>query len=169
MSELADARKALKITDVYFRDETIRVAESVTPPMWPDCGRTQFKMVTRVLKELEIEPEGPPEEEGAVRLLEVEFVGSVRCLSQTEGPADADPEALLSIEVKLGLLYQVTAQCSKDSIEDFIKLNVPYHAIPYWREYVHSACARRRFAPITVPMYTQALQRGGVPQQQSNE
>ncbi|MNV10090.1 hypothetical protein D3C71_1006020 [compost metagenome] len=123
-----------------------------------------------MLKDLEIEhEEAGTDGASSVRLLEVEFVGSVRCLPKVEEPDSAEPEALLSIEVKLGLLYQVTAECSKESLEEFIRLNVPYHAIPYWREYVHSACTRRRFPPITVPLYTQALDRGGAPQRESKD
>lgn len=158
---LADAKKFLRISDVYFRDEKISVDPEVTPPFWPDCGKTQFKMVTRILHDFEIEgeedgPDGVPIPRRA-RFLEIEFVGSVRCLA---GHSESgDERELLSMEASLGLLYEVMMPCAEDSIEAFVRMNVPYHAIPYWREHVHTACIKRRFRPITVPMYTRAPQR----------
>ncbi len=161
---LAEATKALRISDVYFRQETVFVDPAVTPPFWPDCDKTQFKMVTRILHDFEVEGEGEePSPGGAatpprIRFLEIEFVGSVRCLA--EQTQSDDEHELFSMEATLGLLYEVMMPCADESIEEFVRMNAPYHAIPYWREHVHAACMKRRFRPITVPMYTQALQRG---------
>lgn len=162
MEELLDAKSALSIVDIYFRDETVKIGAEVTPPFWPECARTQFKMVTRILRELDMTPDASSIDSEVsadpMHFLEVEFSGGVRCLV---GDASSDDEMddVFNVEVKLGLLYAVTAKCSAESLEEFVRLNVPYHAIPYWREHVHAACAKRRFPPITVPLYTQAISR----------
>ncbi|MBO9718609.1 hypothetical protein [Xanthomonas phaseoli] len=161
MDQLAEAKEALKITDIYSRDEIVKIGEGITPPFWPECGKTQFKMVTRILKELELTPEvegGEDSAQAPLKLIEVEFTGKVRCIPSESKDVEAADE-VLSIEVKLGLLYTVTQACSPESLEAFVRINVPYHAVPYWREQVHAACARRRFPPITVPLYSHTAQR----------
>jgi hypothetical protein len=153
---MAEAVRALRLADVYFRDERVSVDPEVVPPFWPSHTRTQFKIVTRILHDSEVsEEERPSDAAETKRFLEIEFVGSVRCLA--DHSSDSEERELLNMEVSIGLLYQVIAQCSEDSLEAFVRLNAPYHAIPYWREHVHGACIKRRFAPITVPMYTQAV------------
>lgn len=151
---LEPAKKSLRIRDVYFRDEKVTVDPSVTPPFWPSHGNTQFRMATRILRDFDVEESDGDEVEAGVRkhLLEVEFLGAVRCLSEL---GDAESE-LLSMEVSIGLLYEMRTQCEEASVDEFVRMNVPYHAIPYWREYVHSVCARRGFPLITVPLYTKA-------------
>lgn len=149
---LKQAQKALRITDVFFRDEHVAVDPDVTPLFWPESPRTQFKMVTRILHDFEVAQEEPGDRR---RFLELEFVGSVRCLGHAvEGQDDRE---LFSSEVSVGLLYEVVEDCSDEGIEEFVRANAPYHAIPYWREHVHSVCAKRRFQPITVPMYRRPL------------
>jgi hypothetical protein len=61
---------------------------------------------------------------------------------------------LVSIELSLGLLYDMKSECSPESLQEFVRANAPYHAIPYWREHVHCVCAKRRIPIITVPLYT---------------
>ncbi|KGM54191.1 hypothetical protein N799_09940 [Lysobacter arseniciresistens ZS79] len=118
-------------------------------------------MATRILQDFEVageveEDDGSTSEQNA-RFLEVEFSGSVRCLADQP---DAEDRELIAMDVCLGLLYEVAAECAEDGIDEFVRMNVPYHAIPYWREHIHGVCAKRRFRPITVPMYIQAMQQG---------
>jgi len=149
---LDDAKEALAIFDVYFRDEKVVVSSELIPHfMLPEKRKMQFKLSSRVLHDYEV---GAVGEVAAKRFLEVEFFGAVRCLN-AEKPEE--PE-LLSMEVQIGLLYEVKGTCPEESIEEFVRLNVPYHAIPYWREHVHATCAKRRFPTITVPLYTKAPQ-----------
>src|SRR5687768_12585901 len=146
---IAEAVKVLRIQDIYFRDEQVAVASDVTPGYWPTSHRVQFKMVTKILREFELDATAPTAESAEVardRFLEIEFLGSVRCLGD-------DDSELLKIEVSIGLLYKCIATCSSDSVDEFVRLNAPYHAMPYWREHVHTACLKRRFKPITVPLY----------------
>ena len=153
---LADAKKSLRIFDVYFRDEKVTVDPELTPHFWPDFDRSLFKMVTRVLHDFEVQSHDEATGESRpVRFLEIEFEGSVRCLAELPGP-DKEERELLAMEVSLGLLYEVSQACSDESLEEFVRVNVPYHAVPYWREHVHGVCAKRRFRPVTVPMYNAA-------------
>lgn len=151
---LQEAQAALRITDVFFRDERVAVDPEVTPPFWPEAARTQFKMVTRILHDFEVADDDASDRR---RFLELEFAGSVRCLAGPESENEGDQRELLSSDVSVGLLYEVTAACSDEGIEEFVRANAPYHAIPYWREHVHALCAKRRFPPITVPMYRRPL------------
>lgn len=159
---IAEAVRALRLADVYFRDERVAMDPEVVPPFWPHHSRTQFKIVTRILHDSEVVEEGAVEKGGETRrFLEIEFVGSVRCVAD-QSDDQVEERELLNMEVSIGLLYQVITDCSEESLETFVRLNAPYHAIPYWREHVHGACAKRRFAPITVPMYTQAVSGKGL-------
>jgi hypothetical protein len=150
---LASAIRALVLRDVYFRNERIALREDITPPFLPEAWRVQFKMLTRILHDFETgsSTENPGETGESNRFLEVEFTGGVRCFEGDD--ADALGAELLEMEVAVGLLYQVTGECADECLEEFVKVNVAYHAIPYWRENVHAVCAKRRFPPITVPMY----------------
>ena len=150
---LDGAIKALKLRDVYFRDERVSLKQDVTPPFFPDAGEAQFKMTTRILHDFEVNSIDATSggAEATERLIEMEFVGQVRCTTSRGEQSDE----VLGMEVKLGLLYAVDGECSDECLDEFVRVNVAYHAIPYWREHVHSVCAKRRFYPITVPLYSQ--------------
>jgi hypothetical protein len=146
---LDDAKEALAIFDVYFRDETVTVKPELIPHfMLPEKRKMQFKLSSRILHDYEV---GGDDVSAAKRFLEIEFSGAIRCLD-----AENEEDELLSMEVQIGLLYEVKGTCPDESIEEFVRLNAPYHAIPYWREHVHATCAKRRFPSITVPLYTHA-------------
>jgi hypothetical protein len=147
---LEAAKKSLIIRDVYFRDEHVVLAPAVIPHFTPEIAKSQFRMTTSILHDFEVEGEkdGAPS-----RYLEIEFKGYVRCLDKD--PAEqGDAQELLSMEISLGLLYLVKEPCPEESIDEFVRMNAPFHAIPYWREHVHSVCSKRRFPPVTVPLYT---------------
>ena len=150
-----DAKKAFEIFDVYFRDEQVKIAPDLVPQfVMPEPRRVQFKLTSRLLNDFEVA--SSKDGEGAKQdFQQIEFIGEVRC---SDVPEDSSVEAkiLLSIEIRLGLIYRVNGTCPEESIREFVQLNVPYHAIPYWREHVHAVCAKRRFPSITVPMYTRA-------------
>lgn len=156
---LRAAQDALRLRDVFFRDEAVSVRGDITPPLWPEHAHTQFKMATRVLHDFQLSDSEEPDA-ASRRLLEIEFVGEVRCLAEAaeEGASIDAGEAIFSLKAHLGLLYEVVGELPTDGLEEFVRANVPYHAIPYWREHVHSTCTRRRFAPITVPMYARPLE-----------
>lgn len=147
---LEAAKKALTIRDVYFRDERVVMHPEVTPAFLPDLGRTQFRMTTSILRDFEVED---PDDDVAERsrYLEIEFKGHVRILSAASEEAEATE--LVLMEVSLGLLYFVKGECPQASVDEFVRMNTPFHAIPYWREHVHATCCKRRFPPVTVPLY----------------
>lgn len=154
--EFDDAKKAFEIFDVYFRDEHVKVSPDFVPQfVIPESRRVQFKLSSRLLNNFEVAQAEGAAESSKQEFQQIEFVGEVRCATVPED-SSADAEVLLSIEIRLGLIYRVKGSCPDESIQDFVRLNAPYHAIPYWREHVHSVCAKRRFPPITVPMYTRA-------------
>lgn len=145
---LEGAKKALRIFDVYFRDEEVALPEDLIPQFeFPESNRVQFKMQTRLLHDFEL-----PQGEKQRHLVEIEFKGSVRCVTGDE--EEGSLRVLVSIELSLGLLYDMKSECSPESLQEFVRANAPYHAIPYWREHVHCVCAKRRIPIITVPLYT---------------
>ncbi|MEO5622517.1 MAG: hypothetical protein ABIQ78_03720 [Dokdonella sp.] len=149
---LEGAKKALRIYDVYFRDEEVTILPELIPQFeFPGDGRVQFKMSTRLLHDFERASEsagdGKPE-----RFVEIEFKGSVRIAVGTDDSEDF--RSLVRMDLSLGLLYSMKHECSAESLSEFIRANAPYHAIPYWREHVHCVCAKRRIPLVTVPMYT---------------
>lgn len=155
---LDKAIKALAIRDVFFRDERVVLREDITPQFFAGPFRTQFKITTRILHDFEaanVLDDGQPNPSTAQRYVEIEFVGAVRCLAVDDSGEllEGDKQEVLSMEVSIGLLYAVTQECEDDCLEEFVRANAAYHAIPYWREHVHATCVKRRFPPITVPMY----------------
>lgn len=148
---LEAAQKALVLHDVYFRDEQVALDPELTPGFIPPAPHVHFKMTTGLLHDFTVEGQDGDGQTVSVRFLEAEFKGHVRCRSDQSIASDT-PD-VLRIEVSLGLLYRVVSECNQDCIEEFVRANVPFHAIPYWREHVHAVCAKRRLPPITVPMY----------------
>ena len=145
---LDGAKKALRIFYVYFRDEEVTLLRDLIPQFeFPESKRVQFKMETRLLHDFEI-----TQSSAQRHIVEIEFKGSVRCVTGDEDQGTL--KVLVSIEVSLGLLYDVKTECSPESLREFVRANAPYHAIPYWREHVHCVCAKRRIPTITVPLYT---------------
>ena len=60
------------------------------------------------------------------------------------------------VEAKFTILYELADlhAHSDDQIVAFSKTNGVFNAWPYWREYLHSTCARIGIAPTTVPALT---------------
>ena len=155
-SPLEEAQKSLRLSDVYFRGESVVVADEVTPPFWPSVGRTLFRMKTSVINSITLKVEDANAADGETEFLEVEFQGAVRCLPAGEETEDESGD-LLRMEVSIGLLYERKHICSEAALDEFVRMNAPYHAIPYWREHVHGVCAKRRFPPVTIPLYSRAM------------
>lgn len=155
---LRKAIESLALRDVFFRDERIHLRADITPHFFSQPFLTQFKITTRILHDFEaasVDDDGRQRPSSAQRFVELEFAGGVRCLEADEAgnTIDSGKKEILLMEVSIGLLYAVTGECEDDCLDEFVKANAAYHAIPYWREHVHSACVKRRFPPITVPMY----------------
>lgn len=151
-----DAKKAFEIFDVYFRDEQVKISPDLVPQfVMPESRRIQFKLTSRLLNNFEVASSAEDGVDAKQDFQQIEFIGEVRCSDVPDDPS-VEANILLSIEIRLGLIYRVKGTCPEESIQDFVRLNAPYHAIPYWREHVHAVCAKRRFPPITVPMYTRA-------------
>lgn len=160
---LDKAVRALQLRDIYFRDEKVTLRKDLQPHFLPEAWRAQFRVSTRILHDFEATPgiAGEAEAAAPLRFCEIEFSGAVRCVADDDGKESGDsPDELLLSEVSIGLLYLVVDECPDECLEEFVRTNAAYHAIPYWREHVHAVCAKRRFPPITVPMYS-VLARSG--------
>jgi hypothetical protein len=146
------AIRALQLQDIYFRDEHVVVHPQLVPAFARVEMTAQFRISTRLVREFEGMLDPASGDARPQRFCEIEFVGEVRCLGHATDEATEDE--LLGASVTVALLYVRHEECSDAFLQEFTRVNAPYHAIPYWREHLHAVCAKRRFPAITVPMYS---------------
>jgi preprotein translocase subunit SecB len=65
---------------------------------------------------------------------------------------ETDPHSY-RIEAELALIYSLTSPVSEADASAFARLNAPFNAWPYMREFVQSMATRMTFAPPTVPLF----------------
>lgn len=65
-----------------------------------------------------------------------------------------ESDVLISITGTFEVTYKASSEVPQESIDEFIKCHVGFNAWPFWREFVHSTCARIGMVPpITIPQY----------------
>jgi hypothetical protein len=91
-------------------------------------------------------------EEGMIRIV---AECGMRLITTPESETDnrvTEEKALISATIVAE--YQVIDGLSADAVKEFADHNGLFHIWPFWREYVHSTCARLRIPVVPVPMYT---------------
>lgn len=145
--ELLDqAIKRLAIRDVYFEKATAQTKDGFDPPSFTEPLAVQFKVGVIDTRRSTAADDGT----GIVRVVS-ECAMRLVASSDSGDLSDQDEKALIS--ATLVAEYQVLGELEPDALQEFSEQNGLFHAWPFWREYVHSACARLRLPPIPVPMY----------------
>lgn len=89
----------------------------------------------------------------AVRLVEQQALKALR----DDGREIAGNEVKLEIKAEFGVQYEIIDGVDltkmESSLAAFCQHNVGFHVWPYWREFVHSTCARMGIPLVPIPMY----------------
>lgn len=81
------------------------------------------------------------------------YVFGVRLVSKSVVEVN-DSDVLISITGVFEVTYSSKQKVVQEAIDEFIKCHVGFNAWPFWREFVHSSCARIGMVPpITIPQY----------------
>lgn len=145
---LQQAQQALVIQDVYFERATAEILGDFDPAAEDLPLSVQYK--TRVVETRRIDVDTV---DGRAPLVRIVAECGMRLIAPpTESPDETRHEKAL-ISARLVAEYLVTDELSDRALEEFAEHNGTFHAWPFWREYVHTACARLRIPVVPVPMY----------------
>ena len=78
----------------------------------------------------------------------------IRGVNTAQEQHEHQSEPVFEITATYKIFYISEQELSEDCAIEFGKFNVGHNIWPYWREYVHSTCARIGLAPIEVPFYS---------------
>lgn len=145
---LDQAQKALSIKDVYFERATAEILGDFDPTAEDQALSVQFKI--RVVETRRLAVATAADQKPLVRVV---AECGMRLIATVNGDANATPDEKALISARLVAEYAVIDELSDAALEEFAKHNGTFHAWPFWREYVHTACARLRIPVVPVPMF----------------
>lgn len=77
---------------------------------------------------------------------------SLRVINKDD-EAEEKPLALATITAVFEVAYESPAPLSEKCLQEFARVNVGYHAWPYWREFVQNSCTRMGLPVIGISTY----------------
>ncbi len=142
-SNLEAAIKALKIQDVYVRDQVANCRDDFNPKYEPDLESLTVQQMHLVRQSNVFEAD-----EG-ICLLQV----FIRLGARWVNPAEASEELSIRaiIEAEFIAEYTMSQKLDQQSIDEFALKNASYHVWPYWRELLSSQCARMHLPRLVMP------------------
>jgi hypothetical protein len=144
---LHQAIKCLAIRDVFFEKANAEIVTGFDPGSDQPSLAVQFK--SRVL-----ETRGPDHSADEGDLVQIVAECGMRLIASLEEGADSGQKEKALISAILVAEYSVIGELDATALQEFSDNNGLFHVWPFWREYVHSACARLRIPVVPVPMYT---------------
>lgn len=157
--ELKKAIAAFAINDVYLREARTVLSEGFDPKFNQDPLDYQFKFSPKSSFVLSIKDDDGNEArifrvniETGLRLRIPKGTTSQEAIENAETDIDGIVAELITVFVAE---YQIIAQETPSQVAqaEFAKNNAIFHVWPYWREYIHSTCARFSLPLITMPMF----------------
>lgn len=152
---LEQAKRALRICDVYLRSATMVVSEAYDHRSGlSESVSAQFRHVVEK-SEVLISENG----EEAKRYFRVHLDLGYRWGEEAPNVSDAQSEQpetdrfseLGRIEGKYIAEYEIKEELSEECLDAFALKNASYHVWPYWREFVASACLRLNVPKQVLP------------------
>ncbi len=147
---LQQAIKAMAIRDVYFKLAHAEVKEEFDPLSSQEPLAVQFRTAVRDVQLILDQDEG--DEGKSISLVRIVADCGMR-LIPSESSGSTNVEHCVDVRAVLVSEYELLDDLKKESIDEFARNNGLFHIWPFWREYVHSCCARFRIPAIPVPMY----------------
>lgn len=157
------AIKSLAINDIYLCENNATLARNSNAKYNLEPLSVQFRyspdgMFKGDGKELDAMAEDPEQKLVFFRLnTGIRFVVA-ETSDSPEQPEKGESRVRAEVCATFIVEYRVTTDTFPDdeALEEFAHSNAMYHAWPYWREYVHSTCARMRLPTVVMPMYKAA-------------
>jgi len=155
MSELLrQMQRALILQDVYVRKAEAHTEGNFDPKYSKDQLGVQIKFATvPEVERFELSDDSDPEQK--IRFLRFSVETGVRFVV-ADSHDTSDPAVRAEITATFSADYAVKNQndVTDDGVMAFSESeNVTYHVWPYWREFIHSTCARLRLPSAVLPMY----------------
>lgn len=161
-AKLKMAVDALSIADVTLREVRAFLADGFDPELLTANPDILLQVVTPQCRSIS-KVDGVAEDLGRHRIVFEMFAG-VRMLEISgESIGNVENERLAdfvraTIECTFWVKYDVgadadVANLDDEALEQFSKHNVPFNMWPYWRELVHSACARMGLPRVVMPTH----------------
>lgn len=144
---LDQAIKCLAICDVFFEKANAEIVTGFDPGSYQPPLAVQFK--SRVLA-----TRRPDHTADQGDLVQIVAECGMRLIATPEEGADSGQKEMALISATLVAEYSVIGELDASALQEFSDNNGLFHVWPFWREYVHSACARLRIPVVPVPMYT---------------
>ena len=140
---LEQAIKACAITDVYLRNSTVRLNDEFDPTVPDQRLDVEYRIETKHREEISRD---------GVNLLRVYVDAGLRYLPAKKDEDNKAP-VLAEIAAQFVAVYLISGEKPQEEcLNEFAKLNAPYHIWPYWREYAQSLCMRHRLPAVMLPM-----------------
>ena len=136
------AIQALKIQDVYVRDQVAACRDDFNPKYETDFDSLTIQHMHLVRQSSVFEAE-----EGNC-LLQVFIRLGVRWINPSETSEELSIRAI--IEAEFIAEYSMSQKLDQQSIDEFALKNASYHVWPYWRELLSSHCARMQLPRLVM-------------------
>lgn len=160
-SNLQAAIKALKIQDVYVRDQVANCRDDFNPKYEADIDSLTVQQMHLVRQSNVFEAD-----EGNC-LLQVFIRLGVRWVNPAESSEELSIRAF--IEAEFVAEYSMSQNLDQQSIDEFALKNASYHVWPYWRELLSSQCARMQLPRLIMPTVQFAQNRDQAAQSELGE
>jgi hypothetical protein len=154
--------KALKIRAVLLRSSSLVSNSDILPP---SVSELELAVQFGSTPPTAVETMSLAEDGGATMNIALfKFATAVRLVEQQalkalrdDGKEISGNEVKLEIKAEFGVQYEIVDGVDlmkmESSLAAFCQHNVGFHVWPYWREFVHSTCARMGIPLVPVPMY----------------
>lgn len=149
---LRQMQHALVLQDVFVRKAEAHTESNFDPKYSKDQLGLQIKFANSPdIEQFELSDDSNPERK--IKFLRYSVETGVRFVV-AETQEASEPTVRAEITAVFSAEYAVTNQeaITDEGLSAFSE-NVTYHVWPYWREFIHSTCARFRLPGTMLPMF----------------
>ncbi|MDE1480499.1 protein-export chaperone SecB [Xenorhabdus bovienii] len=150
---LKSAQKKLQIVNVLIRDGYF----SVNPEI-------KVTFMDKILSENKTKPQSyeavtlahelsTDDDENHAYVFDFDVSVRVVKIKESKDEDIDEKDVIYMINAQFEAFYTSKEKLTEEEIKAFSKNNVTYHAWPYWREFVQSACSRMGTQPLQIPMF----------------
>lgn len=151
---LQQAIKACAISDVYIRRTSVEMSEEFDPTIPGIKLDLQYRISPTRREMFDIDGG----EQGGFFRVHVE-AGLRYLLKESGDESDSSTQEEASVVAEIEAMFVARYEIvgnkpSNECLDEFAKVNAPYHIWPYWREYAQSLCMRHKLPHVILPMLT---------------
>jgi len=143
---LEQAIKACTIADVYLRSTSVQLDDDFDPTAPGQKLDVEYRIQAKQREEITGD---------SGNLLKVYVEAGLRHILAQHDQEDREARIVAEVSALFVAVYRITGdKPQEDCLNEFAKINAPYHIWPYWREYAQSLCMRHRLPAVMLPMLT---------------